>query len=320
LAYEQSDRMTNAIVLPTHWLSDTCALAKEAALRAADRVRSRGKFIEKGQGDWASDVDLEIEEFIREGLANIAPGTQFCGEESAGADSRATASTSTGDAARQTEPPSAPNGSIAPNAPSEFNTSNASSLIWHVDPIDGSANYVKGIPHFATVISLSQVHSDGHEEALMGITFDPNRNECFATQVGHPTTLNGEPQRVSDCASRMRGLLAVVTPKPSSVWMPQFGQWLTHQLQQYGGVRRSGAMAIDLAWVACGRLDAFAGFHLAPWDIRAGLLQIRHSGGVHSESDPRRDHWALSPVPIAACFAANSEALLPQLEGDIHDY
>jgi myo-inositol-1(or 4)-monophosphatase len=277
------------MTIPAHWLADTCTLAKEAACRAADRVRSRGKFIEKGQGDWASDVDLEIEEFIRDGLMKIAPGTAFCGEESAG---------------------SAANQLAAAQAPH---------LIWHVDPIDGSANYVKGIPHFATVISLSQVHADGREEPLIGITFDPNRNECFATQVGGPTTLNGEPQRVSDCASRMRGLLAVVTPKPGTSWMPQFGGWFTHQLQQYGGVRRSGAMAIDLAWVACGRLDAFAGFNLAPWDIRAGLLQIRHSGGVQSESDPRRDHWALSPVPIAACFAANSVALLPQLEGDLHD-
>jgi len=277
------------MTIPAHWLADTCTLAKEAACRAADRVRSRGKFIEKGQGDWASDVDLEIEEFIRDGLMKIAPGTAFCGEESAGS------------AANQLADAQAPH------------------LIWHVDPIDGSANYVKGIPHFATVISLSQVHADGSQEPLIGITFDPNRNECFATQVGGPTTLNGEPQRVSDCASRMRGLLAVVTPKPGTSWMPQFGGWFTHQLQQYGGVRRSGAMAIDLAWVACGRLDAFAGFHLAPWDIRAGLLQIRHSGGVQSESDPRRDHWALSPVPIAACFAANSTALLPQLEGDLHD-
>ena len=301
------------MTVPAHWLADTCTLAKEAACRAADRVRSRGKFIEKGQGDWASDVDLEIEEFIRDGLMKIAPGTAFCGEESAGSAANQVA-------AAQAAPAKAV---AAKTAAAKIETTDAATspahLIWHVDPIDGSANYVKGIPHFATVISLSQVHADGSQEPLIGITFDPNRNECFATQVGGPTTLNGEPQRVSDCASRMRGLLAVVTPKPGTSWMPQFGGWFTHQLQQYGGVRRSGAMAIDLAWIACGRLDAFAGFNLAPWDIRAGLLQIRHSGGVQSESDPRRDHWALSPVPIAACFAANSVALLPQLEGDLHD-
>lgn len=274
--------MTN----PATWFPDVCELATRAAYRSMELARDHVAVIEKGQGDWASEVDLRIEEDIRAGLVSIAPGTLVHGEE--------------GGLGRQAE------------------TLASSQYVWHVDPIDGSANYVRGIPHYATVISLTEHHADGAQDVVMGITVDACRQECFAALQDHPTTLNGNPIRVSDVSAPISGLLAVVTPKPNSPYINFFGQWFTQQLRTFGGVRRSGAMAIDLAWVACGRLDAFVGFNLAPWDIRAGLCQVTHAGGVIRTPKQVGENPSLSPVAPEFCLAANSEALFTKLLGDLN--
>ncbi|WVN41125.1 inositol monophosphatase [beta proteobacterium MWH-UniP1] len=267
------------------WFSDVCELAQSAARKSMERARSHVAVIEKGQGDWASDVDLEIEEEIRAALNAIAPGTLIHGEE-------------------------------AGQGPQQDAVS--SRYVWHVDPIDGSANYVRGIPHYATVISLTERLADGSEEVVMGVTADPCREECFAALQGEPTTLNGQPVRVSAISVPISGLLAVVTPKPNASYVDFFGQWFTRQLRTFGGVRRSGAMAIDLAWVSCGRLDAFVGFNLAPWDIRAGLCQVTHAGGVIRTPKQVGEDPSLSPVAPEFCLAANSEPIFIKLLGDLN--
>lgn len=267
------------------WFSDVCELAQSAARKSMERARSHVAVIEKGQGDWASDVDLEIEQEIRAALNAIAPGTLIHGEE-------------------------------AGQGPQQDAVS--SRYVWHVDPIDGSANYVRGIPHYATVISLTERHADGSEQVVMGVTADPCRGECFAALQGEPTRLNGQPVRVSAISVPISGLLAVVTPKPNASYVDFFGQWFTRQLRTFGGVRRSGAMAIDLAWVSCGRLDAFVGFNLAPWDIRAGLCQVTHAGGVIRTPKQVGESPSLSPVAPEFCLAANSEPIFIKLLGDLN--
>lgn len=271
---------------PAAWFSDICELANRAARRSMERAQDQVSLIEKGDGDWASEVDLEIEEEIRAGLASIAPGTDVHGEEG-GLDSGQ-------------------------------GVTGSSRYIWHVDPIDGSANYVRGIPHYATVISLTERRADGTEEVLMGVTADPCRKECFAALQGEATQLNGKVIRVSDVSVPISGLLAVVTPKPNAPYVDFFGQWFTRQLRTFGGVRRSGAMAIDLAWVSCGRLDAFVGFNLAPWDIRAGLCQVAHAGGVIRTPKQAGENPSLSPVAPEFCLAANSQTLFTKLLGDLN--
>lgn len=274
--------MTN----PAAWFSDVCELATRAARRSMARAKDHVAVIEKGEGDWASEVDLEIEDEIRAGLLSIAPGTSVHGEEGGLGGERAI--------------------SASPR------------YVWHVDPIDGSANYVRGIPHYATVISLTEYRADGAQEMVMGVTVDPCREECFAALQGQPTTLNGKPVRVSNVSVPISGLLAVVTPKPNATYVDFFGQWFTRQLRTFGGVRRSGAMAIDLAWVSCGRLDAFVGFNLAPWDIRAGLCQVTHAGGVIRTPKQVGENPSLSPVAPEFCLAANSQALFTKLLGDLN--
>jgi myo-inositol-1(or 4)-monophosphatase len=271
---------------PSLWFADVCDLARAAANRALQRADSNIHRIEKGAGDWASEVDLEVEREIRSGLSSIAPGTAVHGEE---------------------------------EGLEEINNgASVERFIWHVDPIDGSANYVRGIPHYATVISLTHFREDGSEQVVMGVTYDPCRQECFAALLDQPTTLNGRPVRVSDTQESLSAILAVVTPKPDSAYIDFFASWFARQIRGFGGLRRSGAMAIDLAWVSCGRLDAFVGFNLAPWDIRAGLRQVVNAGGMANMPTQRGSNPSLSPVALEYCLAANSKSLLTKLSGDLH--
>jgi len=266
----------------TQWWPDVQALVRDGAARAHQRFREGARWIEKGSGDWASDADLEVEQMLRAGLKSIAPGTRIHGEES---------------------------GLEEPQAGDSVYT-------WHVDPIDGSANFVRGIPHFATVISLTERRASGDEHILLGITVDPCRDESFVAIEGRPTQLNGAPVRVAPPQSALRSVLAVVTPKPDVPYMELFSAWLARQLPAFGGLRRSGAMALDLAWCACGRMDAFAGINLAPWDTRAGLIQVRNAGGAHCFSEIIRSFP--NPMPLSFCLVANSESLLSKLSGDIY--
>lgn len=269
---------------PEQWFHDVCDLATMAANTAMARYSRRTRFTQKGLGDWSSEVDLEIENEIRRGLSSIAPGTQVHGEE----------------------------GGLVGGVSQE-----RAQFVWHVDPIDGSANYLRGIPHYATVISLTEYFDDGSEDVVMGVTVDPCRKECFAALRDQPTLLNSQPVSVSEATDSLLAILAVVTPKPNAPFIDFFSHWFTSQVQRFGGIRRSGAMAIDLAWVACGRLDAFVGFDLAPWDIRAGLRQVVNAGGMANMPKRSEGNPSLSLVAPEFCLAANSTLLFTTLLGDI---
>jgi len=267
------------------WSKDVAALAEEAAGLACRRFHEGSRWIEKGQGDWASEADLEVEEFIRNGLQAIAPGTRVHGEE-AGLREASDA-----------------------HAPSPHST-----FTWHVDPIDGSANFVRGIPHFATVISLTEHQPTGSPRIRIGITVDPCRKELFLAVDGERTRLNGRDVHVSVERPALKSLLAVVTPKPDVWYMESFLKWCAPHVSEFGGIRRSGAMALDLAWIACGRLDAFAGFQLEPWDIQAGVIQVLGAGGC---ADPHHSIRSFpNEQPLELCLVANCSSLLSKLSGD----
>ena len=280
---------------PAVWLPDVLALVREAGDIAMRRFGQAPELIEKGLGDWASDTDLEIEEMLRRGLHAILPGSVVVGEE-AGLGNASDAIP--GDLA--SGPPS--------GSPARF--------IWHVDPIDGSANFIRGIPHFASVVSLSERLVDGQQRLLIGVTHDPCRQECFTALDSEPTRLNGKVVRVSDVRDPLRALLCVVTPKPGAAHGSDFINWLSLCMPRFGGLRRSGAMALDLAWLACGRVDAFAGMQLSPWDIAAGLLQVRQAGGVGQQLPISRT--IPDSGPFDWCLVANSTSLFTTLQGDTH--
>lgn len=147
--------------------------------------------------------------------------------------------------------------------------------LWLIDPLDGTTNYLHGYPHFAVSIALKR--ADKLEQAVV---FDPLRNELFTASRGQGAQLNERRMRVSRIADLRFGLLGTGFPfraeKHLEIWIDTFRALLT----QSSGVRRAGSAALDLAHVACGRLDGFWEIGLSPWDIAAGALLIEEAGGL----------------------------------------
>ena len=146
--------------------------------------------------------------------------------------------------------------------------------VWYVDPLDGTTNFAHGFPVFNVTLGLERAG-----ELVAGVVFDPTRNELFTAEAGGGAWLNGERIRVSG-ATRLEDAL-VATGFPSRKRHTNVNVHFYYQLAMLThGVRRAGAAAIDLAYVACGRLDAFWEFGLNPWDIAAGLLLVKEAGGI----------------------------------------
>ncbi len=149
----------------------------------------------------------------------------------------------------------------------------SSEYCWYVDPVDGTTNFAHGFPVYNTTLALAR-----NGEMIAGVVLDPTRNEMFAAEKGGGAYLNGHRIKVSK-AQRVEDSL-VATGFPSLRRHQNVNVHFYYQLAlQSHGVRRAGAAAIDLAYVACGRLDAFWEFGLNSWDMAAGLLLIEEAGG-----------------------------------------
>ena len=150
---------------------------------------------------------------------------------------------------------------------------------WIIDPLDGTTNYAHGYPCFCVTIALEH---DG--EVVIGVTFDPTRNELFAAERGHGASLNNKPIRVSDAEELGDALIVTGFPYDFKK-RADFARHLTQFLLNSRGVRRDGSAAIDLAYVACGRFDGMWEEGLNPWDMAAGVLLIEEAGGQVSGYD-----------------------------------
>ncbi|MBN1179167.1 MAG: inositol monophosphatase [Anaerolineae bacterium] len=146
--------------------------------------------------------------------------------------------------------------------------------IWLVDPLDGTNNFAHGFPHVG--ISLALV-VDG--EPVVGVVYDPLRDETFAAAVEGGSTLNGAPIRVTELEHLADGFLATGFPYDRRTVEDNNTARLDHFLRRCQGVRRAGAATLDLAYVACGRFDGYWEFRLSPWDVAAGILLVREAGG-----------------------------------------
>jgi len=155
----------------------------------------------------------------------------------------------------------------------------SSGFRWYVDPLDGTTNFAHGFPVFNVTMALEK---DG--EIIAGVIFDPTRNELFTAEKGGGAYLNNRRISVSKAKTLEDSLVA--TGFPSRRRHQNVNIHFYHQLAMIThGVRRAGAAAIDLAYVACGRLDLFWEFGLNPWDMAAGLLMIHEAGGRSSDMD-----------------------------------
>jgi myo-inositol-1(or 4)-monophosphatase len=165
-----------------------------------------------------------------------------------------------------------------------------SGLTWVIDPLDGTVNFLFGIPVWSISIAV-----EDHEGGLAGVVFDPNRGELFTAARGDGARLNGEPVKVSARTDLAHALVGTGFAYDANARQVQ-AKIVSRVLPQVRDIRRTGSAALDLAAVACGRLDAFYEAPMEWWDRAAGVLLIKEAGGVVSELPAPLD---LSPGVIA---------------------
>ena len=154
---------------------------------------------------------------------------------------------------------------------------------WYVDPLDGTTNFAHGFPQFCVSMGLEfRPKETTPEEAdgtlMAAVIYDPMRDELFTAARGLGAQLNGKPMRVSRIGQLAESLLATGFPSRKRHANPNIHFYQEFTLRSHG-VRRAGSAALDLAYVACGRFEAFWEFNLNPWDTAAGILLIQEAGG-----------------------------------------
>lgn len=156
---------------------------------------------------------------------------------------------------------------------------------WYVDPLDGTTNFAHRLPIYA--VNLSVVDADG--EPVVGLTYDPSRDECFSVIRGQGATLNGRPIHVSTTADLLGALLTSGFPYDRHTARDNnWAEWGAF-LRRAQGVRCTGSAALDMAYVACGRFDGYWERGPQPWDFLAGILMIREAGGQVTTYNGRTD-------------------------------
>ncbi len=198
----------------------------------------------KGPRNFVTAADRKAEEILRTELAKARPDYGFLGEES-GAHSGAD-----------------------------------KSHRWIVDPLDGTTNFLHGIPHFAVSIALER---DG--AIVAGLVYNPANEDLFVAERGKGAFLNDRRIRVAARARLAEAVVACGLPHYGRGDLARARAEIFVAQQNFAGLRRYGAAALDLAWVAAGRLDCYWERDLAPWDIAAGLLLVREAGGFVSDCD-----------------------------------
>ena len=149
---------------------------------------------------------------------------------------------------------------------------------WIVDPLDGTTNFAHGYPQFCVSIALEQ-----HGQVITGLVYDPLRRECFRAATGKGATLNGEPIATSAANQLDKALLATGFPYDHREHADYYLSYFRAFMTRCQGIRRGGSAALDLSYVACGRLDGFWEMKLKPWDTAAGALIVSEAGGKLSD-------------------------------------
>ena len=149
---------------------------------------------------------------------------------------------------------------------------------WIIDPVDGTTNFAHGYPHVGVSIALER-----NEQVILGLVYDPLRRECFRAVKEQGATLNGTPIRVSKVDELDKALLATGFPYDSRENAAYYLAFFRAFLTRSQGIRRAGSAALDLCYVASGRIDGFWELKLKPWDVAAGALIVAEAGGSLSD-------------------------------------
>jgi len=176
---------------------------------------------------------------------------------------------------------------------------------WYVDPLDGTTNFAHGFPQFCVSLGLEHrpagTAPDEDGTLVAGAIYDPLRDELFTAERGRGVQLNGKPIHVSRAGELAEALLATGFPSRKRHASPNIHFYQQFTLRSHG-VRRAGSAALDLAYVACGRLDGFWEFNLNPWDTAAGILLVEEAGGRVTDYEGR--HYRLASDEILASNGA----------------
>jgi myo-inositol-1(or 4)-monophosphatase len=154
----------------------------------------------------------------------------------------------------------------------------AEQLVWYIDPLDGTTNFAHGYPHFAVSVALAR-----GTDPLLGVVHDPLRDETFVAVRGRGATMNGISIAVSATAQLGNALVGTGFPYDRREHVDFYLGFVKDVIVAAQGVRRNGAAALDLCYVACGRLEGFWEWKLHPWDIAAGALIVSEAGGAVSD-------------------------------------
>jgi myo-inositol-1(or 4)-monophosphatase len=173
---------------------------------------------------------------------------------------------------------------------------------WVIDPLDGTTNYIHGFPQYCVSIALE--HKGVPTQAVV---YDPAKNELFTASRGRGAYLDDRRIRVSKCVSLKDALVGTGFPFKELGRLEQYMRQLETLMRGSAGVRRAGAAALDLAYVACGRLDAFWEMGLSRWDMAAGALLIQEAGGLVGDLGGGAEHLERGEI------AAGTPKVLPQL-------
>lgn len=216
-----------------------CELSKEVGLFIKNERQkfSSDKIEIKGKNDLVSYVDKTAEQKIIESLSKLIPEAGFIAEEGT--------STKKGEV---------------------YN--------WVIDPLDGTTNFIHGLPCYAVSIALLR-----NNEPVLGVVYEINFDECFYAWEGSKAYLNGNEISVSKVGSLNDSLLATGFPYYDYSKMKEYLELFQYFMKNTHGLRRLGSAATDLAYVACGRFEGFYEYCLQPWDVAAGVFIVQQAGG-----------------------------------------
>ena len=250
-------------------------IAVKAARRAGNIISRATRNLdivavrEKAANDFVSEVDREAEQAIIRTLREAYPSHAFLAEES---------------------------GASSPAANSDH--------LWIIDPLDGTTNFLHGFPQYCVSIALK------HKGVLQqAVVYDPNRNELFTATRGAGAFLNDRRIRVSGVDKFEDALIGTGFPFRDFAHFDEYLRMFGEITRRVAGVRRPGAAALDLAWVAAGRLDGFWEMGLSPWDMAGGALLVREAGGLVGDLE-----GAEGFLDSGRIVAANAKVFAPLLQ------
>jgi myo-inositol-1(or 4)-monophosphatase len=223
----------------------------------------------KQANDFVTEVDRAAEAAIIDAVQKAYPEHAILGEES---------------------------GAVGPNSgPESGAKSGEAEYRWIIDPLDGTTNFIHGFPQYCVSIGVE------HRGALAhAVVYDPSRNELFTASKGRGAFLNDRRIRVSKCLKLQDALVGTGFPFKELTRADLYLKQLRALMEKTSGVRRAGAAALDLAYVACGRLDAFWELGLMPWDMAAGVLLIQEAGGLVGDLEGNQGFMESGDVCAAA--------------------